>query len=831
MTFEPHNRTASPPVSKKTPLARAVKLQVALATCATLAMPLSAQAGSVELSTLDGSDGFSLSGIDAGFATFATQFVKGLGDVNGDGFEDFIVGAEIASYATTLPEGVAYVVLGQAGGFPVALDLTSPINLTSNPRGFRIVGRLQDSNLGRSVASAGDVNGDGFDDIMVSAASSSSYDINPGVGADNDGIVSVMFGRETFTADVVQVSDLSGTEGFKLATGRVAEYAGFSISSAGDVNGDGADDLLIGSEQYTTSPQGNGAAFVVFGKLDPLPINGDTFDDLMILGGISPLEGVEFLGAAVGDAFGASVTSIGDIDGDGFDDFAIGAPLSNKNGVALPCGGPTVAGTAKGAAYIVFGGFPPNTSPRAITVAIDAGLAFKLEGEFFCDRAGAAISGAGDVDGDGVDDLIIGAPGGGQPGPVFDVLPAYSQNTGAAYVVLGGERSDIAGSLSGLSVASKGFQIYGEIDLGYTGFSVSGGGDVNGDDLDDVVIGAPKDGFDSASNLSSIITTGIPSEGAAYVVYGSLTPTDVSVSSLAGAGGMVLKNSADPRERLGQAVSLADINGDGAADILIARGLTDPYSSYSSSGIVTEETYAVFGGPSECGDVLLTANQWRMVSISCNPGASNSVADLMGNSLGRTDYGTTWVAWRWNPVASSYQKLALSDTLAGGEGVWLYSTVTSQVAIDSPTAGMLPDSFEHVLTGPDTWNLIGNPYNQPLSLTAAGVAINHLWSSGEFSSTGVFTAGYLEGWGNLFSNGLTAIFNYLAFPDDESIIAKVAYVYTGAGYESRSYSAPPGVSDVISPAEAFWLKTGDYTAAGPANAGATIVTAFIRFYQ
>jgi hypothetical protein len=193
---------------------------------------------------LDGTNGFQLSGEAAGDG--AGNSVSGAGDVNGDGFDDLLVGATAA--------GASYVVFGKASGFAANLNLSA----LDGTNGFRLSG------AGSSVSGAGDVNGDGFADLLIGAsyADGARY-------ADPNGYSSgasyVVFGQAGGFGANLNLSSLDGTNGFQLSGGSAVDFSSWSVSAAGDVNGDGFGDLLIGV--HAPDPSGNtpGASYVVFG--------------------------------------------------------------------------------------------------------------------------------------------------------------------------------------------------------------------------------------------------------------------------------------------------------------------------------------------------------------------------------------------------------------------------------------------------------------------------------------------------------------------------------------------------------------------------------------
>jgi hypothetical protein len=311
--------------------------------------------------------------------------------------------------------------------------------------GFKMSGSTPGSRIGWSVSSAGDVNGDGIDDLIL-AGTDRAY---------------VVFGsRDEFPADL-DLSTLDGTNGFTLTGAAPDELRGLTVSAAGDVNGDGLADLIIGASLTDAGGADTGAAYVVLGKVTP-------FAASISLPTLNGTDGFRLRGSVPGNRAGLSVSGAGDVNGDGFDDVIIGGTAAS----------PSLFGVS----YVFFGHGGPFAADFDLNT-VSGGNGFKIIYPLSFDDDGMMVSGAGDVNGDGLADLLVGTPG----------TDAGGKDTGACYVIFGQTSFPISVATSALD-GTNGFRLTGPTIGDRLGYSVGSAGDVNNDGFADLIVGARGSG-------------------------------------------------------------------------------------------------------------------------------------------------------------------------------------------------------------------------------------------------------------------------------------------------------------------------------------------------
>ncbi|MCF2490952.1 FG-GAP-like repeat-containing protein [Dyadobacter sp. CY347] len=518
----------------------------------------------------------------------------GAGDVNGDGYSDILVGARLFDKGQA-DEGAVFIYHGSALGISSGAVAT-------------VLGSNQaNAYLGHSVASAGDVNGDGYSDIVVGA---SMYD----KGQTNEGAAFVHYG----SAQGVNIA-----AAIVLEKNQAEAQMGYSVASAGDVNGDGYADVIVGAMFYDNGQNNEGAAFIYQGSATGLSATP-----------VSILEGNQ-----AGAQFGSNVSSAGDVNGDGYSDVLVGAILYDKGQ------------GDEGAAFVWFG------MAEGVSASLGLHLEINQPGAMF----GSYVSSAGDLNGDGYGDVAISAfyydNGQTSEGAIFifhgsaaglDVVPnqilesnqenASMGSTSSAGDINGDGYGDLivgiplfggndagavflyTGSPAGINSNIKTI-IYGkQEDDAYFGNSVSCVGDVNGDGFSDIIIGSPG------------LLVSLPADqGAAFVYHGSPNGINKDAANI-----ILTANACGNWCNYGNEVSGGgDINNDGYGDVIVG-------STYYSNGESNEGAVYIYYGSA----VGLNINLKTIVESNrenSGMGSSIEVGDLNGDgyfdlALGAPEY-------------------------------------------------------------------------------------------------------------------------------------------------------------------------------------------------
>ena len=407
--------------------------------------------------------------------------VSGAGDVNGDGFADVIVGAPQFD-GGFFDEGRAFVFLGSS---------TGPAPLPA----WTADGGQAGAWFGYSVASAGDVNRDGFGDIIVGARLYDNVQIDEGRAFVYLGSASGLGSTPAWTAEPDQAGALFGS----------------SVASAGDVNGDGYGDVIVGAPSFDT------------------PVNVDEGRAFVYLGSATGLSTSPWWSAGsnlFSSAYGASVARAGDVNGDGFGDIIVGAPLYDNAGFP-----------DEGRVFVYLGPlFDPNSPGTTNPI-------WTFDSNKTQAQLGYSVAGAGDVNGDGFADVIIGAP---------------FLGSGQVFV--------FNGSAAGPSLSPDWNAKINKSPAEF-GSSVAGAGDVNGDGIADIVVGAPRTGSNSTAG-----------QGSVRVYYGSrMGLANTPAFSIQGAQANALFG--------GSVASAGDVNRDGLADFIVGSiGLDNAPAGAANAG-------------------------------------------------------------------------------------------------------------------------------------------------------------------------------------------------------------------------------------------------------
>ncbi len=496
-------------------------------------------------------------------------------DVNGDGYSDLLVGADRYDNGE-VDEGRAFLYLGSATGPAITPDWTAEIDQAG-------------ARFGASVAGAGDVDGDGYDDIIIGAP-------DLGNGEAGEGAAFVYLGSP---------AGPSSTPVWMAEGNQAGAHFGASVSGAGDVDGDGRAEIVVGAPGYTDGETGEGAAILYRGSA-----SGP---------GVAPAWIAEGNQAQAG--FGSSVATAGDVNRDGFSDVIVGAPKESD-------------GTADEGAAHVYLGSPAGLATSPVWTATSG-----HEGS----RFGSAVAGAGDVDGDGYSDVVVGAP---------NFTGSYL-NEGAVFLFLG--------SASGPEQTAV-WDVQGGQAGAYLGSSVASAGDVNGDGYSDLIAGAP--GFDGSLADQGRVILYLGSSTAGSLLY-DWEARGATAGAMAGAS----------------VSSAGDVGGDGFSDLIVGapgggaggEGIAPLYAGNRAFGLARAPQQLLFAGTSPIA--LL--------------GVSDSETGLRLAADGRSPFGRSRVHLEW--------EIKPSDTAF--DGIGLSNGATSDTGSPGPSGSVIP--LEEAVTGLD----------------------------------------------------------------------------------------------------------------------------------
>ena len=562
--------------------------------------------------------GFAIEGPNTGsYFGFAVSLA---GDFNGDGYGDVVMGAPLNTFTDT-------ALRTQGGG---AVLYEGGQNTSLVPKGYSGTGQVNGHYytysvnkgwLSFSVAGVGDMNNDGLADLLIGMPQDAA--------STNPGGAFLVYGKANSTTGSLaeyqkDISALATTPD-ALSITSTFDTAGFSVSSAGDVNGDGWIDMIISAHFQTVSGLvGNtGKTYVVYGSAALSALQTISLGNV---GGT--VAGFVISGWQAGEESGTSVSSAGDFNGDGKADLLVSAYFNDT------------AGTNAGMTYLVLGK-TGNVAVDLEDIKNNIG-GFAIRGENASDFSGVSVSSGGDINGDGLGDIIIGAIIGGSAN-----ANPYS---GKTYVVFGRSTANATIDLGQVAAGVGGFAIVSSTDDEQSGHSVSSAGDINGDGLADIILGAPFKAEGGGANT-----------GHSFVVYGKSSTTQVNLTDIGNnIGGFAIVGQG-AQDLSGYSVGAAGgVNGDGLADLIVGAHGYDA----AHSGVQTGRSYIIFG--SKTG---------AFAAGSAVDNTGTSANDTLTSTGSQTLAGGSFSAGTGNDtfVASG------ADVLLGGMGKDIFTVNSSMI--------------------------------------------------------------------------------------------------------------------------------------------------------
>ncbi|MAR93025.1 MAG: hypothetical protein CML06_19440 [Pseudomonadales bacterium] len=555
--------------------------------------------------------------------------------------------------------GYAYLVMGASGATRSGIAMSS----LSASDGFAITGGATGEKVGSMVEISGDLNGDGYDDLVVVGSRTDD-------GATSAGNIYVIWGNSSpstinLATDFNRTPGFTNSKGFLMTGYESSDEIGMYdylvspnnaqfLDASGDFNGDGIQDLLIGHEQSDEQGTNAGYVYLIFGK------SGATRFNFSLNNYIS--QGLRMYHATSSAYVGHSVQFIGDYNGDHLTDVLIGAPGQSSD---------------DGEAYVVFG-YSTSTYFDINLANLDGSNGFTISTSDTNALLGGATA-AADVNGDGLTDIIVGVPEGNYGG--------HSTN-GAAMVIYGssGPHADL--TLEALP-AGRGYVIYGEDDNDQASYSVQGIQDINGDGVDDIVLSS---GLDANAGNDA---------GAAWVIFGKTgtSRANIDLSTLSANDGFkILGDTAG--DRFGQSATSGDLNGDGYRDLMVSSVAGDNAGSFAG------EVNVIWG-----------RDFWAVVDLSQT--GTSGADNLVG-----TDGADTLIG---NGGADSFSAgagddfIELSDTgffkIDGGRGTDTIRFTTSLNTLNISTLGLEKISNVEIIDLADNGNVLQVSENSVLGMS------------------------------------------------------------------------------------------------------------------